>query len=255
LAKPLKRNSYSFWNTFFSLCQRRAFLDAKFPDQKKSAALERGIRIHNMLEALGKEAIGTGDWEFARHGRKLGEEEARYYKALEDSGILAALKPIEVEQWIHELKFEGETLPWVGKIDLVSATTPNMKGKTVEVLGEPCIVDWKTINSSARILSPWQAQRSLQLRVYSLATGIPVAGFVYLLPSGQVTSVFSRFTTEELKVTWTWLKANHAVLQARWAQLDDDHGNWEEVFSLAPIDNPLCCKQWCPHFQRCLGKD
>jgi hypothetical protein len=229
-------------------------LDAKFPDQKKSAALERGIRIHNMLEALGKEAIGTGDWEFARHGRKLGEEEARYYKALEDSGILAALKPIEVEQWIHELKFEGETLPWVGKIDLISATTPDAGGKGVEVLDEHCIVDWKTINSSARVLSPWQAHRSLQLRVYSLATGIPVAGFIYILPSGQVASVFCWFSQEDLKVTWTWLKANHAVLQARWNQLDDDHGNWEEVFSLAPLDHALCSKAWCSHWSRCLGK-
>lgn len=272
MADPLKGNSVSFWETFFGTCERRAFLNAVFPerDEDKGPALLRGIKIHDVFEDVCNRRLKVDSWGAAAASVTM-DAEARHYVDRMLSHVVSGGWPAPreggVEKWFRELPLgELGTIPWRGKIDLISETAPLVNGGQITGCEERlCVVDWKTINSRERIKSEWEARRALQLPVYCLATGIRTACYVYLLPHGKPFTLRVDFTEKELDRHRMWIYNQYSVLKSRWAQLIEtaeecdrkleEYPNWKEVFSLASPEERLCNEKWCRHWKHCLGAD
>ncbi len=179
-----------------------------------------------------------------------------------------------VEEWFREI--DGRAIR--GKIDLVSDHTPlfDQYGRFLGAhIEDPCIIDYKTTSNPRSIKDECQARKSLQLQIYSLATGIPRAGFIYFMPSGEPRGAFVHFTKSELALAKRWLHDTMDVIDARWddaaargfrahvdtpGPLPDDvlfrEGRFYDIstFSLASVGHPLCCEKWCEFYSRCLGR-
>lgn len=242
---PLRPPSISSAGTFSDICERQAFLD-KIVAAPSSEAMERGKCVHAAIEEHMRIRMGE---EVERWTGPDPYGAAGYVARLLEWEEYKDLRPRAVELWFCQIpgRMGRPGFWWNGKIDLVSATTPGLDG--------PCVLDWKTIIAERKIKSPWEAKKSLQLQVYCLVTGVRNAGFVYFTPSGPVKSTIVTFTEQELDKAWLWAYNHSLVIRSRWAALDDDGGNWEEVFSMAAPGHPLCSEKWCDHWDYCFNQE
>jgi len=261
-----KNHSFSRLNTFTSICERRHAFDALVPEKADSPALRRGTHVHDALENMAEliiagetavaaaEAVGDDPPEGS-----LSRDVLRGYldRAVPVFEHLAPLKG-GVEAWFR--KIEG--MPIVGKIDLQSKRIPIFDERGLPVGSKPglCVLDHKTTSSPARIQDGREARRSLQLRIYCLATEITTAGFLWFLPSGPVRGTLVEFTPEELETSRKWLQEELGVVDSRWAEAARKDGPGPQIegydlssFALAAPGHGLCSEKHCRHWFRCLG--
>jgi hypothetical protein len=269
-----KRHSFSRLNTFAEICERRSAYDSLLKDWVDTPASKRGSHVHDALEQVakrmvnGETAVEAAEY-IAEHPPEGFLKQPVLAGYLERAVVaLEHITPIEgrVEQWFEE----AAGLPIVGKIDLVSATTPVFDNYGLPTHSVPglCVVDYKTTGSPARIKDKWEAKKSLQLKIYCLATGARNAGFLWFLPSGPVKGTFVHFEEDDLAIAKLWLRHTLEVVQSRWdvaarprmgdhAPLTTDHlveGYDLSGFSLAAPGHGLCNAKFCEHWDRCLGK-
>ena len=244
-------------NQFTSLCERQyawGCLEGKWVDSRASLI---GKQVHAAFELL---VQGMDLAALKTPGPLPGKQLLSYLNRF--APIAQGLKPRPggIEQWFEKLR---DGTKFVGKIDLVSETTPlfNEHGIfTGEFLYEPCVIDFKTTANPRKIPSLDEARKSLQTRIYSLATNVKRAGFIYFLPTAESLprGIFPTFSEASLRLTERWLRDTLATIEQRWENYDrpaQEGGEGIKEFSLARPDHPLCSEKWCPYWKRCLGKD
>jgi hypothetical protein len=256
--KPKRINhSFSRVNTFSEICELRYAYDLIHPETEESFALARGSHVHTIAEVIAQGA-STHDAVLAASTRghnAIGQDAALAY-AKQIKLALKAWKPRRIEEWFRSV---GDVL-FIGKIDLEGLVNLAEVGLSEEEQWEPAINDWKTTASTRNCKQQWEAERSLQLQIYCAARGVRVAGFTYLFQS-SFRQVFVRFTDEQIERCLSWLEKQTVTIEGRWGECwpnvppeSDGYINTDE-FSLARFDHPLCCKAYCRHWDRCLGKD
>jgi hypothetical protein len=249
--------------------------------------MERGTHVHNSLEKVAKLWLLSrpGPTPEERHkawadafeqvrgapleGIMETEELASYLDRAEV--IMDGLIPINdcVEVWFNGIgqMFELPSLPICGKIDLVSevglATT--QQSTKYGITPGPAVIDYKTIGGEHRIKGPIDAKRSMQLKIYCLATGAERAGFIYLLPTSRARATFVEFNIKELTIAHNWLSMQLANILSCWRRftgndsitwgdtLESPDGDWD-AWTLSSPDNFLCSPKWCDHYKQCIGK-
>jgi hypothetical protein len=149
-----------------------------------------------------------------------------------------------------EAKFFNDDLNLCGVIDLVNQHTPVPDAKGVVqswIKDEPCVLDFKVVNSRRK--SQRDADLSAQLAIYCLETKVKTAGF-YEIPRNLERPHHVRlktFTDQELGEWQRWLACQCVGIQAI-------HPQGPEFFPMTKRSNPLCSQMWCPHWDRCYGK-
>jgi len=258
---PLPKNhSFSRLSTFSEICERRYAYDCLRP-QKPSTALARswarGSQVHATIEHLCKRWFELKDWGEVYN--EYNDDVTPFIEGPLDPqqmwGYMARLRPyleqttpLEVEKRFCEI----DGLPVVGKIDLISATIPLVdayrgvpSGGSVKGL---CVIDWKTLGAGKKGKSNYEAHESLQLQLYSLASEIPTAAFVYLPMNAKVYSAQAQFTPEELARIKRWLETQDKTIRCRWEDYDNIGF---DAFSLASRECFLCTEKWCQHWNEC----
>jgi RecB family exonuclease len=267
-----KRHSFSRLDTFANVCQRRHAYDALLKDWVDTPASLRGNHVHDALETMAKHMIaGQTAVEAAEYVAE--HPPPGYLKEEALAGYLQRAVPV----FEHITPIPGGTEAWFdeaggldicGKIDLQSATTPVFDNYGLPTHSVPglCVLDHKTTASPARIKDKWEAKKSLQLKIYCLATGARNAGFLWYLPSGPVKGTMVHFEEDDLAIAKLWLRHTTEVVQSRWAEAKRNgskmYGHSDELvegydlsgFSLAAPGHGLCNAKFCEHWDRCLGK-
>lgn len=244
LTKPESlRNSFSRFDTF-SRCELCYALDAILPRTPSTPAQARGSHVHDLYEFLARRRLQGRIWADETLWEEVLEvegplsENARRVYVDKIRPWLSEQRIVSAEEWIRGIRWGEERLAqtFAGKIDLVTETED----------GEQTVWDYKTIGNSRKIKAKWEANRSLQLRIYCLATGARRAGFIYLQKTKPPVVVCVEFTDEELAATFTWLRTQEDVIEQRWRE-----GGW----ALSSPESALCSAKWCPHWELCLGAD
>jgi len=267
-----KKHSFSRISTFSEICERRGAFDSLIPREWDSAPIKRGNHVHDMLERMAllmiegdtavQAAEAVAESKLCTEGYLKPNVAANYLQRAVP--VFEHLKPRKegVEAWFRDVS----GLPIVGKIDLISETTPlvDPSGYVIGSVDKLCILDHKTIGNPARMKGTYEAKKSLQLKIYCLATGARNAGFIYYLPTGAVRVVVVEFTEAELDIARTWLDLTLKTINRRWeeaAALSGRETGAPEVegfnllpFSLAEPGHPLCNAKFCDHWDRCLGR-
>jgi len=245
---PRLKHSFSRISTFAEQCELRYALDAVMPRTPSSPEQARGTHVHAMAEAVARElcreppsgltaALEAGA---AVAGPIEGDTKDLYLSRL--AVFFAAHLPQRgsIEFWVDALRApDGRDAqkflarPWCGKVDLVA----------VDGEGQ-LICDFKTVSGPRNMKTASQAQRSLQLGSYCLATGQKRAAFVYLHPYHDLTVVKVKFSDGELNKMFDRLVVYCRTAEKRW-----ETGGW----SVAPPDHPLCSSKWCPWWSSCGG--
>ena len=262
-----KSHSFSRISTFSESCERRHAYDA-LKGWSSSLPMERGSQIHKALEHLA-EQMSFGQTLQAAVEHVLMDLPAGPLSEAQLADYVHRAVPFfehvtpekgGVEQWFEYIK----GLPLVGKIDLISSTTPILDsyGRPVGSSNTRCVLDHKTIGRSDKIKTESEAKRSLQLKIYSMATGAMNAGFVYYLPYGDVRATIVTFEERDLEFARIWLRRTIDVIESRWKEAHelgqtapDFNGYNLSPFSLAEHGHFLCSAKYCDHWLDCLGKD
>lgn len=223
------------------------------PDEFGGPAAERGTHVHEALEIQAKAMANGMSAREALDSMELPtgylpEPELRSYleRALPAMNDLQPIRG-QVERWFRS----AGKLPMNGKIDLVSRVTPVFKfGEPAGFVDGPCVIDHKTTSKPEKVPSPEEAHRSLQLRLYCLATGCNSAAYIYHLPSGDCMGVSATFTDEELKETELEMLKVIVEVEKKWEAGD------ERPFLLNKSPGRgLCCEKWCRHWNTCFGDE
>lgn len=266
--------SFSSMDTF-SRCPRQYAEDVIKGRTPANKAMERGTHLHNSLEAAAKIYLDKGpDWEAAIDGiiaappeGILSQEEIESYMNRARL-IVKDLVPTPggVEAWFDDIGAAHglPVLPIRGKIDMISSTAllTSEQARPYNVEEAGAVVDYKTISGEHRIKNSWEAKRSMQLKIYALATGINRAGFVYFPPKTAARAIFVKFTDEELRIAHVWLTGQLNAILACWSRFLGRTVTWLDEFEpigdwaawpLSHPDNMLCSKKWCGHWKTCIG--
>lgn len=254
------RGSFSLLDGF-SICERRHFYDRSGPKQPPTKPMLRGLHAHDTMEELAKRFLQFTNWDIAFAGAELKDGPVPA-KKLTDwvegvRPILEATRPVAVEEWFGCAQNEWNMC---GKIDLRSATTPcldDMGRATGRSLDKPCVLDYKSISSARYCKSEFEARKSLQLALYGLVKKVSMAGFVYLLPSGDVRATIVELDPAFLEKASRWVHETYERIQRCWYEargLESEGEPPEKAFSLAPVDHPFCSVK-CQHWAKCLGKE
>lgn len=267
--------SFTRFDTF-ARCPRQYAEDVISGPTPSTVAMERGSHLHNAFEAAAKLRLAHPDWEWdtcvtrikeAPPEGVLSQNELESYlsRALP---ILKGLTPVVggVEAWFDAVgpACGLPPLPVRGKIDLISATVWDCseQARPYAILKEAGVVDYKTISGERRIKTSWEARRSMQLRIYCLATGLRRAGFVYLPPKDEARAIFVEFTDELLEQAHRWIRITSDVMLSCWSRFAGKEVTWGDeiqpigdwtAWPLSHSDNMLCSAKWCKHFDNCLG--
>lgn len=258
----------------------REMVAGKSPPTK---AMRRGTHLHDSLELAAKGIVSNSDWDWqvalsvvSREPPKgeMPTEEIRDYlrRALP---IVKDLVPVKggVEAWFDDVgpACGLPSLPICGKIDLISETSlcTSEMARPFDVCDGPSVIDYKTISREEKIKTSWEVRRSMQLKIYGLATGLTHAGFVYFPPKTDARAMFVEFSQEDLEIAHNYLTRTLDAMLSCWCQftgmdshewgetISDDwdaerHGDWS-AWPLCHADNYLCSKKWCTHFDNCIG--
>ena len=265
-----KNHSFSRISNFVEICERRHAFDALIKRSWNSAPIKRGNHVHDMLEHVGI-LMSKGDSAVQACERIAEVCTEGYLKPHVAAGYLERALPVfellapkvgGLETWFEDVA----QLPIVGKIDMVSTQTPMFDGSGIPThfVEELCVIDHKTIGSPARMKGQFEAKKSLQLKIYCLATGARNACFLYYLPTGAVRGVSVKFTEADLELAKLWLAGTLAVIDSRWVAAKELSGcgnGAPEVdgFNLLPFalaDAPgsgLCSPKFCDFWDQCLG--
>lgn len=268
----IPNHSYTRTKTFARTCERRYFYETQEPWSDTPATLKGGA-VHDALEDVAKLMMAGASVEDAIASATVvpvmdinpatekpivtGEEIYDYL-----GRAVSALKnitPVSAEEWFRVNL--GAERNYVGKIDLVSSTTPiaDVYSRRIEGSEEGwCVLDWKTTGNPASIKDKSQAKKSIQAAGYCVAASevygreIKTAGFLYLLPAGPVQGTIVTFTKGELKIAERWLRDTLQVIDGRWEEYLRRED--EKVWALAEPGNWLCNKRLCPYWDKCIGK-
>ena len=242
-----------------NICERRYYLDKLDPDSFGGPAAQRGTHVHEAMEIMAKIMADGKTAEEALEIMKA-ELPKGYLPELELTGYLTRslvamrdLKPIrgQVERWFRN----AGRLPMVGKIDLVSSVTPVFEfGQPAGNEPGPCVIDHKTTSKPEKVPSPEEAHRSLQLRLYCLATSTKSAAYIYHLPTGDCMGVSATFTAEELKETELEILQVIVEIEKKWAVGEKD------PYMICDSPGRGLCRNpddvsWggCRHWEKCFG--
>jgi hypothetical protein len=234
----------------------------------------RGTHVHNIFEALMKRRLETGYWKDSIEDIKMKppdgvlsqEEIESYVDRL--TPWLRSLDPVKggVELWFDEV----DGLPIRGKVDLVSnyypVTTTTGRLHAVVEDDDLAVFDYKTIKDLSKVKTDYETRRSMQLRIYALATDTRVAGYIWLPPKSAVLATVVHFTEEDLRIAKLWLSRMLDSMLGCWARflrieaaqfgmtIPDDlsEADWS-AWGLSHPDNFLCSSKWCDHWTTCLG--
>ena len=256
-----KNNSFSRIDQF-SRCERYSFFNATQPVEPtkvRKEAMEFGSAVHECLEAVGAARIDKLDERDALQAGKIQRRLKAYPEGMDD--YLEAARPVldvlqfqSVESWFRDV----DGLPIIGKIDVVSKTTPIFKANVFDGNAHvnPCVLDWKCTKkpyNAFRALS--DIGKSLQLQIYCIAAGIKTACYVYLLPGGRIMGATAVYNDAQLKLTKRWLETKIGVINNRWQQASNDDGTFDmEMFDIARVDDYLCSSRFCEFWDKCLGR-
>jgi hypothetical protein len=187
------------------------------------------------------------------------------------------LWPLEIapNQALIERKFWGNELGYNGVIDLGSANFPvvNTVGNIKDWRAEPCILDIKVLTGRRR-KTERDTRLSAQLALYAAHVDIPRAAFLEI-PRNLEKPVKVRtveYDPQEMKWWRGWLvnQAGHLRIMHEIGDkfIESVGGKPEflkpnscelgmlyENFHMCLRSNPLCCAQWCPHYDRCYPYD
>lgn len=273
-----RRHSFSALNEFSDVCERRYAYNALIGEFRSSPEMERGTHVHAALEAVARRMTAEdGQTPLDAAGAVAAVKDAPPVGVLAPEALTGYLdRALPVFEHLHPMM--GRVEEWfrdaggfevVGKIDLVSkwAPTADGDGKLLGHTENLCVIDYKTTGSSFFIPTPLQAQRSLQLRLYCLATGARRAGYVYFLPSGPPILRVATFSEQDLVLTRRWLSGTIRVIEHRWKTaaemvregpgqlISGPKGDFDvSVFALARPGHPFCGEK-CEHWTRCIGKE
>jgi PD-(D/E)XK nuclease superfamily protein len=155
--------------------------------------------------------------------------------------ICPHLQPLEVETWARRF--------YLGKIDLLSATTPvvNSYGAITGSIPEKCVIDWKVKFSAKKKRDQDSTDNSKQLALYCLEKGVTRAAFVEIPRdlAQPLNTIVTEFTAEQLEWWGRWFNHQFAAAESR--------GQDPKNYRLAPPGHPLCSARWCHHYTRCPG--
>jgi hypothetical protein len=265
----------------FSRCPRQYVHDVLSGPTPSNKAMERGTHLHNSLEAAANLWLERPEWAWdvclnrimdAPPEGVLSQPEIESYldRALP---VVKDLIPVVggVEAWFDDVgpACGLPSLPIRGKIDLISETSlkTSEQSRPYDVCDGPAVIDYKTISGERRIKNSWEAKRSMQLKIYCLATGLDRAGFIYFPPKSEARATFVHFSEDDLAVAHKWLTLQLEAMLACWKrftrdplaqfghQLEDDEladGDWT-AWPLSHPDNILCSPKWCEHYSNCIG--
>lgn len=279
----IPRPSFTRINTFAS-CPRQYAEDVLAGPTPSTPAMERGTHVHGCFEAaahvwLRREGDPADRWVQAIEEIKTAPPEGVLSQPEIESYLDRALPLLEglvpviggVEAWFDSVgpACGLPELPIRGKIDLISETglACSEQARPFGVVNGPAVVDYKTISGERRIKTSWEARRSMQLKIYALATGLMRAGFVYLPPKGEARAMFVELTEDDLAVAHRWLTMTLENMISCWRRFTRDplaefgheldpeevrDGDWS-AWNLAHPDWILCSPKWCGHYDNCLG--
>ena len=253
IPKTRKRtHSFSALNTFAMICERRYALDRNMPWIDNVNTL-RGSQIHAAEEWVGIHYDPTLDIETlliqaaTHYDDKCPESLACKDKTgmlwpldratltkwlLRTCDAWRDLEPLETEFWIRG-EIPGCEWPIVGKVDL------RAKYKGLET-----VWDWKSTNNMGKILTPYQASRSIQGRIYSWLTGIRHVAFAFFSQYHDAEVVEVIYTEADIDEIALWVGEEARACEQRW-----ETGGW----ALAQPTCGLCSEQWCTHWKECVG--
>lgn len=267
--KDVRKLSYTRISTFADKCPRCYAWDVLRPQKwDGTGAQQAGTQVHNALEAVsnfrldGLELLPAIDKVL----KNPPEGPLTKYKLADyltrATNWLKALTPV-----VAEKSFKSEEYPHMrGFIDLISSTTPMVKnGEVVDMIDEPCVVDYKTTKSPAYIKSDKEAKTSLQPRIYSLIEGIPRIGYLWFLPSGPVRGTFITLSDKDLRVTKAFLDHTIESIHELWAHAQEKGKSGDpnrqllvdgydlSVFPVGAEDRPWINSKSSRHRELCLG--
>lgn len=242
---PTKYNHSASSIRDFLICEKRYAYYKLFVEWTDSTASLRGRQCHDCLQWLCERGFlkKNFDLAIAKHANTA-EEYAAYplNEAALRRWILNAwpaginLKPTMMEFWIRR-KLPNCQRPLVGRVDCKSLTDPEGREGT-------CLVDWKSVSSMDKMMSPYEVRRSVQGLAYALTTGIPTVSFVYFSEFHEAECVTHTYTDEELSNGLTYLSSICQAIEHRWK-----HGGWRLA---AP--GGLCSNKWCEAWDDCYGQ-
>jgi len=162
----------------------------------------------------------------------------------------ARLFPLEISgQPMIERKFFDDVGGLTGVIDIVSKNTPlaDAEGVVREwIPDQPCVLDFKTLSSQRRRTAR-DTEKSGQLALYCLQTGVRTAGFLEIprnldRPINVRTNTFS---DDELRWWKEWFDDGVRALTTM-RRIDDIN-----LFPRCSRSNGLCSPRFCPFWDKC----
>lgn len=243
------RLSYSRVSTFAEICELRYALDAVMPRTPSSKQQLQGTHVHDTFEAFVRRKLAGESWEDIHKDMLLSEipgslmEDRQLAYVKQIWPWLSSAEPASAEQWFECIAHPDtkETLPLVGKIDLICNNTPGLKEGDED---KPSVWDYKTTGRVENVKREWQIRKALQVITYALATGITRVGYAYVWPGKEPDVAYVDLDNEILCRVFDWYKVTAANIEKRWKD-----GGW----GLAAIDHTLCSRKWCPHWDACQG--
>ena len=284
----IRKPSFSAIDTF-GRCPRQyaeGIIRGRGPESK---AMLRGTHLHACLEEAAKHKLDHDcTWREAIDAiLEAPPDGILSQPVLEDHlervfPIVSQLEPSlgGVELWFDVVGPAADLpeLPICGKIDLISEVALKVSEQARPYASEedPCLVDYKAISNERRIKASYEARRSMQFKIYALATGIRRAGFVYLTPKDECRAMFVELTEDDLRIAYRYLTMQLESMLSCWErflwpvrprgsgpltwgmEVDDiendlEYANWS-AWNLSHPDNFLCSSKWCDFHEHCIGK-
>lgn len=224
-------HSYSSINTFANICEYR-YAAEKLTPFSANDNTRRGNQIHDFLEKWGALGFDPDRYEELLVDGFLPADELQRWTD-RARPIVEQLRPVWTERWLRT-DLEGCERGLVGKADLLSDNGPDGKD-------EPCLVDYKTVNSFRKVMTQVECDRSLQGRIYAFVTGVRRVAFIYLNPHHEATYVLSEYSQKQLDQTREFVEHTAQQIERRW-----ETGHWRKCHP-----GGLCSPDWCSLFSTC----
>jgi hypothetical protein len=252
--EPHKYNhSATAIKTFLEICQRR-YASEKLSPWTGSVDAARGDMIHAALEQAGRRAM-------THNGSMIVGDLPQIYCADNEPEARRAKDPCrwplntyEMTQWLtnaidgsQDLRFTavedwykapvpGCVHPLLAKIDGVCSQGPNGLGE--------CIIDYKSVKTMGKRMSPYEVKQSIQGKVYSWLTGIRSVAFGFFTSNHPIEWVSHTYTEQDIADFERFLIHTCKLIEARWK---------DQTWSTCQPGG-LCSAKWCSLYKECYPK-